>query len=120
VFDPLAALEEDAPILHPEVNNYIGLPKPLDKPSNAFARDMWSKGNIDEGFAQADLIIENTFTVPRQHQAYLESHSCLVWLDDQGRVQVWACSKVPYLVKVQLGVALRLPKEGIRLNSVPA
>ena len=118
VFDPLAALEEDAPILHPEVNSYIGLPKPLDKPSNAFARDTWSKGNIDEGFAQADLVIENTFTVPRQHQAYLEPHSCLVWLDDQGRVQVWASSKVPYLVKEQLAVALRLPKERIRLNPV--
>ena len=37
VFDPLAALEEEAPILHPEVNSYLGLPKPLDKPSNAFA-----------------------------------------------------------------------------------
>ena len=118
VFDPLAALEEDAPILHPEVNSYIGLPKPLDKPSNAFARDTWSKGNIDEGFAQADLVIENTFTVPRQHQAYLEPHSCLVWLDDQGRVQIWASSKVPYLVKEQLAVALRLPKERIRLNPV--
>src|SRR5262247_864513 len=97
VFDPLEALGEGAPILHPEVNSYIGLPKPLDKPSNAFARDTWGKGNIDEGFAQADLIIENTFTVPRQHQAYLEPHSCLVWLDDQGRVQVWASSKVEYL-----------------------
>ena len=118
VFDPLEALEEDAPILHPEVNSYIGLPKPLDKPSNAFARDTWSKGNIDEGLAQADLIIENTFTVPRQHQAYLEPHSCLVWLDDQGRVQVWASSKVPYQVKEQLSVALGLPKERIRLNPV--
>jgi CO/xanthine dehydrogenase Mo-binding subunit len=118
VFDPLAALEQDAPILHPEVNSYIGLPKPLDKPSNAFARDTWSKGNIDEGFTQADRIIENTFTVPRQHQAYLEPHSCLVWLDDQERLQVWASSKVPYQVKEQLSVALGLPKERIRLNPV--
>jgi CO/xanthine dehydrogenase Mo-binding subunit len=118
VFDPLEALGEGAPILHPEVNSYIGLPRPLDKPSNAFARDTWSKGNIDAGFAQADLIIENTFTVPRQHQAYLEPHSCLVWIDDQGRVQIWASSKVPYLVKEQLAVALRLPKERIRLNPV--
>ncbi len=118
VFDPLEALAENAPILHPEVNNYIGLPRPLEHPSNAFVRDTWSKGNIDEGFAQADLIIENTFTVPRQHQAYLEAHSCLVWIDDQGRVQVWASSKVPYAVKEQLSTALGLPKERIRLNPV--
>src|SRR5262245_33854528 len=118
VFDPLEALGQDAPILHPEVNSYIGLPKPLEKPSNAFARDTWSKGNIDQGFAQADLIVENTFTVPRQHQAYLEPHSCVVWLDEQGRVQVWASSKVPYQVKEQLSVALGLPKERIRLNPI--
>src|SRR2546423_3265394 len=118
VFDPLQALEEGAPILHPEVNSYIGLPRPLETPSNAFVRDTWSKGNLAEGFAQADLIIENTFTVPRQHQAYLEPHSCLVWLDDQERVQIWASSKVPYLVKEQLAVALQLPKERIRLNPV--
>jgi CO/xanthine dehydrogenase Mo-binding subunit len=118
MFDPLEALVEHAPILHPEVNSYIGLPRPLDHPSNAFVRDAWSKGDIDAGFAQADLIIENTFTVPRQHQAYLETHSCLVWLDDQDRVQVWASSKVPYQVKEQLSVALGLPKERIRLNPV--
>jgi len=118
IFDPLAALEEAAPILHPEVNSYIGLPKPLPKPSNAFAWDTWSKGNIDQGFAQADHIIENTFTVPRQHQAYLETHSCLVWLDDQERLQVWASCKVPYQVKEQLSVALGLPKERIRLNPI--
>src|SRR5262245_49920981 len=118
VFDPLQALGEDAPILHPEVNSYIGLPRPLENPSNAFVRDTWSKGNLDEGFAQADLVIENTFTVPRQHQAYLEPHSCVVWIDDHERVQVWASSKVPYQVKEQLAVALRLPKERIRLNPV--
>jgi xanthine dehydrogenase molybdenum-binding subunit len=118
VFDPLEALGEDAPILHPEVNSYIGLPRPLEHPSNAFARDTWSKGDIDAGFAQADLIIENTYTVPRQHQAYLETHSCLVWLDEQGRVQVWASCKVPYQVKEQLAVALGLPKERIRLHPI--
>jgi CO/xanthine dehydrogenase Mo-binding subunit len=118
VFDPLEALGEDAPILHPEVNSYIGLPRPLENASNAFVRDTWSKGNIEAGFAQADLVIENTFTVPRQHQAYLETHSCLVWIDDQGRIQIWASSKVPYQVKEQLSVALGIPKERIRLNPV--
>lgn len=118
VFDPLQALQPDAPLLHPEVNSYIGLPRPLAQPSNAFVRDTWSKGNIDEGFAQADVIVENTFTVPRQHQAYLEPHACVVWLDDQGRVQIWASSKVPYPVKEQLSLALRLPKERILLHPV--
>ena len=110
VFDALEAMDADAPVLHPEVNSYIGLPKPLEKPSNIFVKDTWSKGNIDEGFSLSEVIVENTFTTPRVHQAYLETHSC--------RVQVWTSSKVPYAVREQLSHALGLPLEGIRLNPV--
>ena len=118
VFEPLAALEPDAPILHPDVNSYVGLPRPLDSPSNAFVRDTWGKGDIEEGFSQADLVVENSFTVARQHQGYLETHSCLVWIDNDGRMQVWTSSKVPYAVKQQLSAALGLPEDRIRLNPV--
>ncbi|HEU0021808.1 MAG TPA: xanthine dehydrogenase family protein molybdopterin-binding subunit, partial [Dehalococcoidia bacterium] len=118
VFDPADALADNAPILHPEVNHYYGLPTPQETPSNALVRDVWRKGNVVEGFAKADLIVEGTYTVPRQHQAYLETHSCLVWIDDQGRAQVWASSKVPYQIKEQLSIALGLPRERIRVNPV--
>ncbi len=118
VYDPLEALKEAAPILHPEVNSYAGLPRQLEQPTNCFAHDNWSKGDIEQGFAEADIVVENTFAVPRQHQAYLETHSCLVWIDDEGRVQIWASSKVPYPVKQQLSNALGLPEERIRINPV--
>ncbi len=118
VFEPLDALGDDAPILHPDVNSYVGLPALLDSPSNAFVSETWGRGDIELGFGQADLIVESTFTVPRQHQAYLETHTCLVWLDDQGRVQIWASCKVPYAIKQQLSAALGLPEERIRLNPV--
>ncbi|MBI2987642.1 MAG: xanthine dehydrogenase family protein molybdopterin-binding subunit, partial [Deltaproteobacteria bacterium] len=118
VFDPVAALREGAPILHPDVNSYPGLPKPLEKPSNAYVQDVWKRGDVEAGFAQSDLIVENTFTVPRVHQAFLEPHSSLVWIDDQGRVQVWSSSKAPHVLKQSLAAALDIPKERIRVNPV--
>jgi CO/xanthine dehydrogenase Mo-binding subunit len=118
VFDPLAALREDAPILHPDVNSYRGLPRPLEKLSNAFARDVSEKGNVEAGFAQSDLIVENTFTVSRVHPAFLEPHCCLVWIDDQERVQVWSSSKTPHVLRESLAAALKIPKERIRINPV--
>jgi carbon-monoxide dehydrogenase large subunit len=118
VYEPRDALADNAPILHPAVNHYYGLPRPQETPSNAFVRDVWRKGNVADGFSRADLIVEGTYTVPRQHQAYLETHSCLVWVDDAGRVQVWASSKVPYQIKEQLAIALGLPRERIRVNPV--
>jgi carbon-monoxide dehydrogenase large subunit len=116
VFDPLEALRDHAPLLHPNVNSYAGLPRPLEKPSNAFVRDTWGKGDPAQGFAQADLIVENTFTTPRVHQAYLEPHACLVWIDGDGRVQVWAPNKAPHRLKHDLAAALGLPEDRVCVN----
>ena len=118
VFDPQEAMREDAPILHPDVNSYSNLPRPLEKPSNAFVHDTWERGDIEEGFGQADLIVESTFTVPQSHQAYLEPHSCLVWIDQEGRVQVWSPNKAPHGLKRSLADTLGIPAERIRVNPV--
>ena len=118
VFDPLETLKEDAPILHPEVNSYANLPRPLEKPSNAFVRDTWERGDVEEGFQQADLIVENTFTISRTHQAFLEPHVCMVWIDEQDRVQVWSTNKAPHGLKRALAAALDIAEERIRVNPV--
>jgi CO/xanthine dehydrogenase Mo-binding subunit len=118
VFDPLEALRDDAPILHPEVNSYVGLPEPLARVSNAFVRNTWARGDVGQGFAQADLVIEHTYTTPCVHQIYLEPHSCLVWIGPDGRVQVWTSSKAPYPVREQLAAALKLPLERILLHPI--
>jgi CO/xanthine dehydrogenase Mo-binding subunit len=118
VFDPVAALQEGAPIIHPDVNSYPGLPKRLEQPSNRFVHDVWTRGDVAEGFAQSDVVVENTFTVARVHQAFLEPHCCLVWIDDQNRVQMWSPNKVPHGLKQSMSVALGIPKEKIRVHPV--
>ncbi len=116
VFDPEAALQEGAPLLHPDVQSYAGLPRPLEDPSNAFVRDLWETGDIASGFAQADLIVESTFTTPRMHQGYMEPHSCLVWADESGRVEIWAPNKAPHRLKHNLVDALGLQEKDICVN----
>jgi CO/xanthine dehydrogenase Mo-binding subunit len=118
VFDPEAALQEGAPLIHPDVASYKGLPKPLDHPTNRFVHDVFTRGDVDKGFAQADLVVENTFTVPRVHQSFLEPHCCLVWIDDQDRVQMWSPNKVPHGLKQSMSQAFGLPKEKICVNPV--
>ena len=100
------------------MNSYKGLPKPLDKPSNAFVHDVSTRGDIAEGFAQSDFIVENIYTVPRVHQAFLEPHCCLVWIDDQDRVQMWSPNKVPQGLKESMSEAFAIPKDKIRVNPV--
>ena len=118
VFDPEAALQEGAPIIHPDVATYKGLPKPLEQATNRFVHDVFTRGDVEAGFAQADLIVENTFTVPRVHQSFLEPHCCLVWIDERDRLQMWSPNKVPHGLKESMSQAFGIPKEKIRVNPV--
>lgn len=111
LFDPLTALQATAPLLHPAVVSYRGLPKKLDAPSNLFTHMSWGNGDINAGFQQSDMIIENRFETQSVHQAYLEPHSCVVLADPGGGAEIWACSKTPYAVREQLSKSLNVPEE---------
>ncbi len=118
VFDPEAALQEGAPIIHPDVASYKGLPKPLDHPTNRFAYDVFNRGDVDAGFARADVIVENAFTVARVHQAFLEPHCCLVWIDEQERVQMWSPNKAPQGLKESMCNAFKIAPERVCIHPV--
>jgi len=116
VFDPLEAMRDDAPLLHPDVNSYAGLPQKLTTLSNVFVRNDYKRGDVEAGFAQSDMIVEGTYTTPVVHQAYLESHTCAVWVNPQGRVLVWASNKAPHALRQQLAEAVSIPRERIVVN----
>jgi CO/xanthine dehydrogenase Mo-binding subunit len=118
VFDPLTAAQPGAPIIHPDLHTYRGLPEPVDGPTNVFVQELFTRGAVEKGFAESDVVIENTFTVGRVHQAFLEPHCCLVWIDQRGRVQMWSPNKVPHGLKESMGNAFGLAREKIRVNPV--
>ena len=62
VFDPLEAMRPGAPILHENINSYKGLPEPVQEPTNRFVHNEWDKGDIERGFAEADMLFEHSFT----------------------------------------------------------
>jgi len=118
LLDPVEALKPDAKLIHPDVASYKGLPKPLSQPTNDFIYVTWGKGDLETGFRQADLIVENTFTTPVVHQTYIEPHSCVVSAAADGSAEFWSCSKVPYGVREQVANALKLPQEKFNFNPV--
>lgn len=111
VLDPIGALAPAATLLHPQVMEYKGLPGKLSNPSNAFVQLSWKKGDVDEGFRRADVVVENTFHTPAVHQAYIEPHSCVVKACESGGAEIWACCKVPFALRDQMATAFRVPAE---------
>ena len=114
VFDVLEAMADGAPILHPEFGTYVGGAE-LEQPSNAYNHTASSRGDLDRGFAEADLIVENVYETPRVHHAYLEPQSVLVSIEGES-VLVWTCSKAPYSTRDAIAKAADLSPENVTFH----
>ncbi len=120
VFDPLEAMLPDAPLLHDDVAGYDGAPARWLAPDlhNGCTRLRYGNGDVEQGFREADLVLEHMFRVPSRHQGYLEPHASLVAIDDDGRIQVWTSSKAPFRARSQVAKAIGVTEEQIRVNVV--
>jgi CO/xanthine dehydrogenase Mo-binding subunit len=116
VLDPVEAMRPDAPVLHPDFMSYAGRVEGPQEHPNVTAHAVWKKGNVEEGFADADYVFAHTFRTQRQHQGYIEPHACVVSVDQEGRVQVWVNSKMPFQVRKQLAEGIDHPETMIRVN----
>ena len=120
VFDPLEAMKPGAPILHDDASAYDGAPKDImvkDIP-NVCNRVIWKKGDVDQGFREADLVLEHTFRIPLRHQGYIEPQAFLVKIDEDGQVLAWSSSKSPFATRTQLAKAIGLPPANVRVHAV--
>jgi CO/xanthine dehydrogenase Mo-binding subunit len=120
VFDPMEAMQPDAPLLHDDITAYDGAPKQWLAPDvhNGVTRLAWSKGDPEQGFRDADLVLEHTFWIPARHEGYIEPHACLVAIDDDERIQVWISAKAPFRARSQLAKAMSLPEERILVHAI--
>ena len=120
VFEPLAATEPGAPLIHDDVGGYAGAPheRLATDVRNGLTRLFWSKGDVEQGFREADVTLEHTFRVPGRHQGYLEPHAGLVAIDPDGRLQVWACTKDIFRTRRMLAGAIGVEPARIRVHPV--
>ncbi|MGE5219579.1 MAG: xanthine dehydrogenase family protein molybdopterin-binding subunit [Chloroflexota bacterium] len=120
VFDVLDAIKPDAPVLHDNAPGYDGAPADIMAPAggNVVNRLTWGKGDIEKGFAEADLVLEHTFRIPIHHQGYLEPQSFLVKIHDDGSVDAWSSTKGPFGTRAQFAKAAGIPASQIRIHAV--
>ncbi len=116
VYDPVEAMQPGAPSLHPDFMSYEGRVEGPQEHPNVTAHAVWENGDIEQGFAEADLVFEHTFRTQRQHQGYMEPHACVVQVDDDDRIQLWINSKMPFQVRKQLADGIDQPETQVRVN----
>jgi CO/xanthine dehydrogenase Mo-binding subunit len=108
VVDPRQALRPDSPLVHPERGD-----------SNLLHQVKIRKGDLDEGFAAADVIVEGTYVTPCQDHAYMQPDSGIGYIDENGRVTVIAATQSAHDDLDHIARILDLPADRIR-QIVPA
>lgn len=102
VFDPEEAIKEGAPIIHDYRPNNI---------SWEFHMDF---GNVEKGFAEADLVREDRFVTGRVIQGFLEPPSAVAYWEGGG-VTIWAAKQSPYFLYRHIAQCFRLPLNKVRV-----
>jgi len=115
VTDVEAAMAPDAPLLD-ETRFTTGLATRPDKPSNIVSRMQLKRGDLVEGFAAADVIIEGRYTTPAVHQGYIEPHACVASWGADGQCQVWASSQGQFMIRTYCARILGIEASDIRVT----
>jgi len=115
VFDPEEAAKEDAPKIYPEGNVYgPQYGELVERGINAPTLLEW--GDIEKGFAEADVIVEDKFKAGSQVHSALEPYACVAsWQGDE--LTLWACTQTPTEVRKGVAYALGIPESKVRVVS---
>ena len=117
VIDVEKAMAPDAPLLHEDMITEGVEPTP-ETPSNIAARYLYERGDLEQGFAEADVIVEREFTTQPVHQGYIEPHAVVADTAEDGRSVVWCSSQGHFMVRTL--TAKLLGWEPSRVKVIPA
>lgn len=111
VADPVFAHSPEAPILHEDRED-----------GNLLKHIKVRHGDIEQGFAEADVIVERTYRTPTTEHAFLEPE-CAIGVpagydDEHQKLTVYVGSQIPYQDRNQIARAMNLPDEAVRVRGV--
>ena len=110
----LDGIRKDAAILHPNTRSTtVGNGT---KPTNIEDHIIHEKGDIEKGFAEADIIIEREFNTATVHQGYIEPHNTTVKWTNDGRVQIWCSTQGPFDIRDETATILGIPVSKVKLT----
>ena len=99
--DAVQAHQPDAPQLHEK--------------GNLLKHIKVRKGDVEDGFREADIILERTFHTAITDHAFLEPECSIARINEEGRMEIYVGSQIPYSDREQVARALGWPQEKVRI-----
>ncbi|HCL26750.1 MAG TPA: hypothetical protein DHW65_10455, partial [Dehalococcoidia bacterium] len=116
VVDPLAAISPKSADIHPDLEQYEGYGFALGG-NNCTMLDA-DRGDVDQGFKDSDVIVEETYHTQPISQGFLEPMACVANVEANGRLDIYASTQGPYQVRSQLSSVLDMPISNIKVQAM--
>ena len=114
LIDVRAAMESGAILLHDELTT-TELGEKTDVSSNIATHIRHEVGDVKEGFAAADLVVEREFKTATVHQGYIEPHNATALWNVDGQVTIWTSTQGAFTAREALATVLDLPVSQIKV-----
>jgi CO/xanthine dehydrogenase Mo-binding subunit len=113
VTDIEAALEDGAPLVHPDWEAYEG-DEELGRHGNVLGYSTIVKGDAEAAIAEADVVVRGRYVTDASQGAPIEPRALLAqWQGD--RVTVWSSTQVPYAARAGVAHVLEIPQSHVRI-----
>lgn len=103
VTSPSEAVKEEAPLIHENCER------------NICAKRELIRGDVERGFKECNVIVEHTFEIQKQEQAFLEPEAGVAFVDDTGTLHIYSALQDPYAVIEDVHYALGIQKSKIHV-----
>ncbi len=97
------AIADGATLVNEEMHTNGDASQPA---SNIAAITKFERGDPEQGFAEADVIVEGEYRVPMAHQGYIEPHACTATINEEGKITVWCSTQGHFDVRTQTAAIL--------------
>ncbi|GAB4518461.1 MAG: xanthine dehydrogenase family protein molybdopterin-binding subunit [Anaerolineae bacterium] len=114
VLDVRQAMRDDAPILLPELRTEE-FGRKGDRPTNIAQHLRYQLGDVERGFAQADVIVEREFVTATVHQGYIEPQTATALYASNGQITIWCSTQGAFGIRDQVAEILQVPVSRIRV-----
>ncbi|MBI2866904.1 MAG: xanthine dehydrogenase family protein molybdopterin-binding subunit, partial [Chloroflexi bacterium] len=114
------ALKKDAPLLHEEMTTR-NIAARFDRGSDTGVRSnigshlQFKRGDVEQGFTQADVVVEREFRTKMVHQGYIEPHTATVFWSLDGHITIWTSTQAPFIVRDQVAAILSVPESVVKV-----
>ena len=116
VMDVEEAMAPDAPLLHDDMITAGVEPAP-ETPSNVAKVVEFGHGDVEAGFAEADMVVEREFRTRPVHQGYIEPHSCVASFSEDGQADLWCTTQGHFVVRGHCAKLLGMEVSRLRVTA---